>query len=191
FEVKSLYDLIDREVDIPADEEKGIEAETIVSPWTSSGITTDFPLLLDTFSLTETGTFEGRVNVNEARPEVLYGLPGMTPQIADAIVAARTGPSGQPLSEDPDRRTTAWLVARGIVDLPTMRRLDKFLTGRGDVFKVQSVGYFDGGGPTARVEAVIDGTVTPAKVVFFRDLSDLGRGYAPSQLLPATGQTSP
>ena len=72
-----------------------------------------------------------------------------------------------------------------------MRAVDKYLTARGDVFKVQSVGFFDGGGPTARIEAVIDGSVTPAKIVSFRDLSDLGRGYAPSQLLPAGGQTSP
>lgn len=190
-EIASLYDLIDREVDVPADEEKGTEAETIASPWTSGGIIDDFPLLLDTFALTENSFLEGRINVNEARREVLTGLPEMTPQIADAIISARTGPGGQAVSEDPDRRTTAWVVARGIIDLPTMRKLDKYLTGRGDVFKVHSVGFFDGGGPSARVEAVIDGTASPAKVVFFRDLSDLGRGYAPAQLLPGGAATAP
>lgn len=189
FEIKSLYDLFDREVDVPADEENDIEAETIASPWSSGGITTDFPLLHDLFSLTESTSFEGRINVNEARVEVLYGLPGMPPGLADAIVAARGGAGGQAMGEDPERRTTAWLVSHGIADLPTMRAFDKFLTGRGDVFRVQSVGFFDGGGPTARVEAVIDGTVTPAQIVSFRDLTDLGRGYAPSQLLPNTGQS--
>lgn len=190
-EITSLYDLIDREVDVPADMEKGTEAETITSPWSSGGIIEDFPILLDTFAMTENSFLEGRVNVNEARREVLLGLPEMTPQVADAIVSARGGPGGQAMSEDADRRTSAWVVARGIIDLPTMRKLDKYLTGRGDVFRVQSVGFFDGGGPAARIEAVIDGTVTPAKIVSFRDLSDLGRGYAPAQLLPAGAATAP
>ena len=43
----------------------------------------------------------------------------------------------------------------------------------------------------AAIEAIIDGSVTPAKIISYRDLSDLGRGYPPSQLLPASGQTIP
>ncbi len=149
------------------------------------------PELNDRFALSESTAVEGRINVNEAPYEVLVGLPNMTPHIAQAIVAGRVDGSGQPFSESPDRRTTAWLVAQDIVDLPTLRKLDRYLTARGDVFKVQSVGFFDGGGAFARIEAVIDGSVTPAKVMSYRDITDLGRGYAPSQLLPAAGQTAP
>ena len=190
-DVRSLYDLIDCQVDIPADEEAGTEAETITSPFLSSDLLTAYPYLYDNFALTESSFVEGRVNVNEARYETLLGLPLMTPDVVDALVAGRVGPSGQALSEAPERRTTAWLVAEGIVDVPTMRGLDRFLTGRGDVFKVQSVGFFDGGGPAARLEAVIDGTVVPAAIVSFRDLTDMGRGYSPSKLLPTGLQTSP
>lgn len=184
FEVESLYDLVDREVEIPADAEEGIEAETIISPWTSANVLADYPLLYDLFATTEDPTIEGRVNVNQARYEVLIGLPGMTEEIANGILASRMSAGGQPVEEDASRLTTAWLVSEGIVDLPTMRTLDPYLTARGDIFRVQSVGFFDGGGPRARVEAVIDGTVYPAKILQYRDFTELGAGYSPAQLLP-------
>jgi hypothetical protein len=196
FDISSLYDLIDREVDVPAstNNNTGVTTgssgaaqkdQTLTSPWTTGSITTDFPKLLATFALTENSFTEGRINVNEARPEILLGIPDMTQQIVDGIVAARVGSGGAAMTEDPERRTTAWLVVRNIADLPTMRKLDKYLTARGDIFRAQAVGFFGGGGPTARLEAVIDGTVTPPKIVAYRDLTDLGRGYAPAQLSPA------
>mgnify|MGYP002141358866 CR=1 FL=1 len=54
------------------------------------------------------------------------------------------------------RGTTGWLLIDGLVDLPTMQKLDKSLCARGDVFSVQSIGCFDRGGATTRIEAVID-----------------------------------
>ncbi len=179
FQITSLYDLIDREVNAQVDK----QATTLKSPWTKSGILTDFPTLSALLSPVEVQIVEGRVNVNEARPEVLMGLPGMTPQIAQHIVAERGGSAG-PAEESGDRRTTAWLVQRSLVDLPTMRKLDKYVTGQGGVFRVRSVGFFDAGGPVVRVEAVIDGTTTPAKIASSRELSQLGRGYSSAQLLP-------
>lgn len=191
YEIVSLYELIERAVDVPENEEIGQAAETIASPWSSGNLAVDFPELHNLFAISDGSSLEGRINVNEAPYEVLLGVPEMTPQIADAIIANRVGPGGQPLEQNPERQTTAWLVTNGIVDLPMMKKLDPYLTGRGDVFKVQSVGFFDGGGPAARIEAIIDGTVKPAKVVQYRDLTHLGRGYPPAQLRPNTTQTSP
>ncbi len=187
FEIGSLYDLVGREVQVEIDGSQ----QTLTSPFTVENIQEALPKLSQQFALSETTTVKGRVNVNEAPYEILVGIPGMTPEIAEAIVAGRVDGTGQALSETPERRTTAWLVETGIVDLPTLRNLDKYLTARGDIFKVQSVGFFEGGGPFSRIEAIIDGSVTPAKIISYRDLSDLGRGYPPSQLLPASGQTVP
>lgn len=184
-EIGSLYDLVDREVKV----EINGTPTTLASPFTLADIQAALPELSRQFALSETTAVKGRININEAPYEVLVGLPGMTPEIAEAIVAGRVDGTGQPLSETPERRTTAWLVETGIVDLPTLRNLDKYLTARGDVFRVQSVGFFEGGGPYSRIEAIIDGSVTPAKIISYRDLSDLGRGFPPSQLLPAAGQT--
>jgi hypothetical protein len=105
--------------------------------------------------------------------------------IADAQLQ---GMDGQSLSSQvSERSTTGWLVTTGLTDLETLRKLDPYITARGDVFRVQSVGYFDGGGPVARIEAVIDATQTLPQVIFQRELTDLGRGYTPTLL--TTGAT--
>ena len=179
FEIDSLYELVDREVDAQIDG----QAQTLISPWTSGSITTDFPALAAVLTSNEETVLKGRINVNEARLETLMGLPGMTQQVAAAIVNGRPQ-IGNSAADLTTRQTTAWLVAENLADLPTMRKVDRFLTGRGDVYRVQAVGYFDGGGPTARVEAILDGTTLPVKIVSFRDLGGLGRGYAPAQLVP-------
>ena len=124
------------------------------------------------------------MNVNQARVGALLGIPQMTPSLAEAIDANRMiGADG---SARPDlykaRLTPFWLVAEGLTDIATLRRLDPFVTSRGGFFRVRSVGFTEGGGPAVRVEAVIDGTAYPAKVVEMRDLSDLGRGVPRSLL---------
>jgi hypothetical protein len=63
-----------------------------------------------------------------------------------------------------------------------MKQIDKYITARGDVYRVQSVGYFDAGGPATRIEAVFDATALPPKVLFFRDLTELWAGYSRAQL---------
>ena len=44
-------------------------------------------------------------------------------------------------------------------------------------FRTGDTGYFDEGGPSARIEAVIDGTAGTPRLLFWRDISHLGRGY--------------
>jgi hypothetical protein len=45
------------------------------------------------------------------------------------------------------------------------------------VYRVQVIGYFEGGGPTSRLEAVIDTTGGKPRVAYWRDLTELGRGF--------------
>jgi hypothetical protein len=42
---------------------------------------------------------------------------------------------------------------------------------------VQSIGYFEGGGPTARIEAIIDTNAGRPRIIYWRDLTELGKGY--------------
>lgn len=179
--INSLYDLFDCEVEVAANEDAGTDAQTLTSPWSSASILTEYPKLVNLFSLTEKKVIKGRINVNQAPYGVLIGIPSITESLAQTIIAGRPSPGG---GMAPSHRTTAWLVAENLVNLETMRKLDPYLTGRGDVFRVQSVGFFSGGGPQARIEALIDGTVYPARVLMFRDLTELGPGYLPSQLIP-------
>ncbi|MEZ6146778.1 MAG: hypothetical protein R3B91_15445 [Planctomycetaceae bacterium] len=115
------------------------------------------------------------------------GLPDMPPDLAEAIVAAPQFVEGQPTSDVLSyRNTTGWLLIDGLTDLTTMRLLDRYLTVRGGVYRVNAVGHFDRGGPVARVEAIIDSTITPPRVVFQRDLTHLGPGYRIDQLSPSS-----
>ncbi len=50
------------------------------------------------------------------------------------------------------------------------------LTGGGDVYRAQIVGYFESGA-SHRAEIVIDATTVNPKVVAWRDISHLGRGF--------------
>ncbi len=176
----SFYDLVDRQVDIVVEG----EPTTLDSPFQTGGMIDALPALLDTVTVFDTAVIRGRVNVNQARVGALLGVPGMTGALAESIDGARMiGAGGEATPDLHARRLTPfWLVAEGLCDLPTLRRLDPFVTCRGGVFRVRSIGFVEGGGPAVRVEAVIDGTSAPARVVEMRDLSDLGRGVPRSLL---------
>ena len=83
--------------------------------------------------------------------------------------------------------TSAWLLLEDIVDLEQIGTLDPYITGGGDVYRTQIVGYYDAGGPLTRLEAVIDATQAPPQIVLVRDLTGLGWGYTSQQLNLGTG----
>jgi hypothetical protein len=145
------------------------------------------PELLDALSVSDDPYIEGRINVNQARRDVLWGVPGLSEELVEAILVARavdteTGDSSADLQEQ--RATSGWLVIEGLVELETMRELDPFLTSRGAVFRMQVVGHYDAGGPFTRIEAVIDASGELPKVTFVRDLTELGKGYSYQLLIP-------
>jgi hypothetical protein len=161
-------------------------SQNLSSPFknTVTDMTTNFPIIFDKLTLTDAAYIDGRVNINTAPRELVAGLPNMTPDLADSIVAEQTkataGSAG--LDVPADHLIAGWLVLNGTLTINQLESLDPLITGRGDVFHVQSVGYFEGGGPMARVEAIIDGTQDPPQVIFMRDLTELGRGFTPTQL---------
>ncbi len=179
FQLVSLYDLIGAQVQVKVNGTDTI----LASPWPAdaSAMKGYLPKLFDALAVNTSRFIEGRINVNQARLETLMGIPGMNEQMASAIVSQQQQLLGSS-SASTDMATTGWLYIHKIADLPTLSNLDKYMTARGDVFRVQSVGYFDEGGVGARVEAVIDATVRPPQVVFRRDLTNLGVGFT-SQML--------
>ena len=160
-------------------------SQNLSSPFknTIADMTQSFPIIFDKLTLTDGPYIDGRVNINTAPREVLTGLPNMTPALVDAIIAAQTTATSSAGVDIPsDHLIAGWLVLNATLTINQLEQLDPLVTGRGDVFHVQSVGYFDGGGPMARVEAIIDGTQDPPQVIFRRDLTELGRGFTPAQL---------
>jgi hypothetical protein len=182
----SIYDLIDAEVEVEINDEE----TTLTSPWTSDpgDLAENLPMLFDAFSLGDAEFIEGRLNVNQAPYELLLGLPEMPPELAALIADESLTAANGAMVTDVTRQTTGWLLINGLTDQLTLRKLDRYLTVRGSVYRAISVGHFDQGGPLVRVEAVIDGTLQPPRVVFQRDLTHLGPGYRIDQLSQLSAQ---
>ena len=182
--VNTLWDLIGSRADVTMDG----ATQTLTSPWTldKSALPDLLPKLIDALSTTEDESIEGRINLNQARPEVLKGLPGMDEELVIAITEAqKLDSNGQPDPDTIQRHNTAgWLYIDGLVDEWKMRELEPYLTARGSVYRAQVFGFSDGGGPVTRLEVMVDATKIPPRVTFQRDLNDLGHGYARGQLLP-------
>ena len=183
-DIRSIFDLIDAEVEVEIDG----RPTTLVSPWTSDPglLQEQLPLLMDALTVTDQTQIKGRLNINQARPEVLLGIPDIPPDLPDLIVATRANLAG----DVTQLSTSGWLLIQGIVDLETMRLLDGFITTRGDVFSMQVIGYSDGPGPITRIEAVVDSSQDIPRVISQRPLSELGPGYRSDQL-PPFGETVP
>jgi hypothetical protein len=126
-----------------------------------------FLRLLDEATTNSAIVVRGRINVNEAPKAVLEAVPELTSDWVTAILDQRkSGAAAQ--------RHAVWLLAEGIVDKDMMKTLSKRLTTGGDVYRIQVAGFFDNKPKMFyRAEAVLDATVKPPKVVFYKDLTPL------------------
>lgn len=177
---KTLLDLVTSSVTLPRVPGSDPSAPQVMvpSPFADPARFAElFGILMDRTTTTTTVELVPRVNINTAPREVLVALPGMTEEEADAILAQRD----QQSPTDPGTISAAWAVTSGAVSQDTFRKVEKYVTGKTMVYRIQSVGYFARGGPTARVEAVIDTNQGSPRVLYFRDLTDLDspRGFEP------------
>ena len=121
----------------------------------------------------------GRINVNTATMTVISTLPGLNQTDIAAIVAAQQSNLTSSQSSDPVYQTTAWLYTDAQITAAKMAALDSYITATTQVYRIQSIGYFAKGGPVARVEAVVDINQGQPRILYYRDLTDLGRAIDP------------
>jgi type II secretory pathway component PulK len=133
------------------------------------------PLLLDLTTTSKDTDLAGRVNVNTAPQAVLTAI-GLSETDVQTIISQRPDPSSGE-APDPSFQTLAWLITKANVNANTVKSLETYLTARTQVYRVQSVGFFDGDGPTVRIEAVIDTNNGRPRILLRRDLTDLGKGF--------------
>jgi type II secretory pathway component PulK len=138
-------------------------------------LATNLPQIMEYCTINPSPTIPGRINVNQAPRAILEGIPGITPEVVEQILTRREYDAGV---ENPGRLHETWLLTEGVVTIEEMRMLMPFVTGSGDVFRAQVVGYYQSGQAASRAEVVFDATRSPVRVVFWRDISHLGRGYA-------------
>lgn len=177
-EFTQVLDLIGKRVQISSDGNDQGQNQTIGSPFPNSPfeMASFLPQLMDMCTVSDAPMIPGRININQAPPEILAGIPGMTEEILQGILDSRQLAQDVGISANRDHET--WLVTESIVSLDQMRALLPFITAGGDVFRSQIIGYFQGGGASTRVELVFDATDVEPRILFWRDLSHLGRGFA-------------
>lgn len=143
---------------------------------------------LDYASTAPSTVITGRVNVNLAPRPVLAAVPGMTSTVIDRILSVRPAPD-QPAGKS--YRHAAWIYTQGLVDLATMKKLWDKVTAGGDVWSAQIVGYLEGTQMVRRAEIVADGTVSPARQVYYKDLSMYGTGFSMSVITGSGSSEQP
>jgi hypothetical protein len=183
--IRSLFDLVGAQVNIP----NGDSTITYNSPLNDPALQSQLlPLLLDKTTTTDPSTtmeLRPRINVNTAPYEVLVTLPGLDVVDAQSIAANQPVLAALGGGVDPIYETPAWLVTHVQLTPQKLRSIERYITGRSLVYRVQAVGYFLEGGPTARIEAVIDTNAGRPRIVYWRNLGELGRGF--DFLMPTQG----
>jgi type II secretory pathway component PulK len=169
-----VLDLIGAQVQVPGDGDE--DAKTLKSPFEDEigAMGLYLPLLMDNITINPSETVPGRININQAPYELLIGIPGITEEIVEQIIQER---EYEPALEDLNRTFETWILARGIVTLQEMKTLQPFINGGGDVYRAQIIGYFEDGSASSRVEILLDRTEDIPRLIQWRDLSQLGRGY--------------
>ncbi len=183
--ISSVYSLINSSVSVPVGTGNTQRTVTLQSPLNDVGRQkTLLPLLLDKTTTSKATDLPPRINVNTASQTVLSALPGLSDADIAAIINARPVPSatGTP---DPIFNTPAWLITEAKLSPTSLQAVERFITARSGVYRFQAIGYFEGGGPSTRLEAVIDTNYGRPRIVHLRDLSEMGKAYP----FPATNST--
>jgi type II secretory pathway component PulK len=175
--ISSLFGLTTAQVAVPVKNGNVTTTVNLPNPLADPGQQmTLLPLLLDQTTTTKASDLTPRINVNTASSTVLSMLPNLTASDVQAILTNRPQYSStDPI--DPKFQTTAWLLTDAGLSVSTLSAMESYITARSQVYRFQVLGYFDGPGPVARVEAVVDTNNGRPRVVYFRDLSELGRGF--------------
>jgi type II secretory pathway component PulK len=174
--ISSIFSLINAYVTVPSST-AGQAGTTYPSPLNDQGTAAQIlPLLLDQTTTVQSAELPARVDVNAASSAVLQALPQITADEVQTILGNRPGPDATDAA-DPAFSTVAWLYTKANMSPQTLQTLEKYITAGSQVYRIQSVGYFDGGGPSVRVEAVVDTNAGRPRILMFRDLTELGKGY--------------
>jgi type II secretory pathway component PulK len=175
--ISSLYDLVNATVSVPVGSGRNQRTVSYPSPLRNASQQQQLlPLLLDGTTITSNAELPPRINVNTASQVVLTALPGLTENDVQAILSNRPQVSDNS-APDPSYQTPAWLITKANFSISKMKTLEKYITARTQVYRVQSLGYSAAGGPVSRVEAVIDSNLGRPRILAWRDLSELGKGF--------------
>ncbi|MFW6170952.1 MAG: general secretion pathway protein GspK, partial [Planctomycetota bacterium] len=185
--ITQVLDLIGKQVEVP---EGGEDESTVVGPVFPDSVAEMalyMPLLMDAVTAVREPIIPGRLNINYAPRPLLMGIPGIEETTVDEIINQR-GLEPTDEEEAVARRHETWLLTAGIVTLEEMKTLSPMICAGGDVFRAQIVGYHEDGVATSRAEVIFDASGAVPRLVSWKDITHLGRGYPLDVLgLPMSG----
>jgi type II secretory pathway component PulK len=179
--IQSMWDLVNSTVSIRTGSGRSVKTVSYASPLNDPNQQQKLlPLLLDSCTVKQDSDLAPRINVNTAPQTILTALSTVVTDLKDADVQAilsnRPSPTDS-TAPDPIFKTAAWLVTKANITPATLKKLDPYITARTQVYRVQSIGYSDDGAAMARVEAIIDTNQGRPRIVYLRDLTELGRAF--------------
>ena len=182
-QINSVYDLIGSSVPVPTGTAPGSRTISLPCPLNDPGqLQQQLPLLLDETTTTLNTDLTPRINVNTASQTVLETIPGLQDGDIQNILSTRPDPTANQ-APDPSFQTPAWLLTEGNLSEATLKAIAPYITARSQVYRFQVLGYYQGGtGPVSRVEAVVDANNGRPRIVYRRDLTELGTGFDLSQI---------
>lgn len=172
--ISSFYDLISAQVSIAGKDPKKDPTVIYKSPLSDAAARRELlPKLFQNATIFQESDLPARINVNTAPQAVLAALPDLTDSDVQTIMSVRPA-LGADQAPDPIFNTPAWLLTEAKLKTDTLKKLEKYITTKSQVYRVQALGYFNGPGPTARVEAVIDTHSGRPRIIMWRALTELG-----------------
>ncbi len=125
-------------------------------------------IVLDEVTVIGAELIPGLINVNTAAREIVAGLDGLEPTDVDSILQAR--------QEADDLSSPAWLMR--VLSRDKFQAVVDRVTTRSEQFTVHVVAQLDGTPRFKRVEALIDRSRPPVRVLVRRDMTALGFPFA-------------
>lgn len=179
-QLTSLWDYVDTYVAFRKPAGGGMAAQTayLSSPFIRANkeqIRASLTTLLDKCTLDAEYEIPARININTCPADVLIAM-GINESDAEKLVQYRPTPDMDP-SMIAYYKTPAWLVTEAELSVDVIKLFSQFITTYSQVFRFQVVGYFEFRGPQVRLEVVVDANNGRPRILHWRDLTDLGKGY--------------
>ena len=132
----------------------------------------ELELVMDRLTASPQRAHFGLININTAPMAVLAAIPGIEADVAERIVATRSG------LDAASRRTTAWLYTHDLLDAATFKQVAPHVAARGYQYRIRCVGYAMPSGRYRVIEAVVDLGRGSPRIIYQRDLTRLGLPFA-------------
>jgi hypothetical protein len=185
--ISSLFGLVTGSVQVTVGTGRNMKTVTWPSPLNDPAQQkTLLPPLLDKCTTSQSTDLPPRINVATASQTVLSSLVSDSPTGGLQSTDVPSIVSNQPTftadnQVDPIYQTPAWLITNAGLSPDKVQSIERYVTSRSLVYSFQVLGYFESGGPVTRLEAVVDTSFGRPRIVYVRDITELGKGFDLSQ----------